>query len=55
MLAIVMLMSALVVLVPVLMSVSRSLTPGRAGTSFMPHFGQRSGASLVTSGCIGQT
>ena len=25
-----------------------------AGTSFIPHFGQRSGCSLVTSGCIGQ-
>ena len=25
-----------------------------AGTSFMPHLGQRSGWSLLTSGCIGQ-
>ena len=26
----------------------------RAGMSFMPHCGQRSAVSLVTSGCIGQ-
>ena len=26
-----------------------------AGTSFMPHCGQRSGLSLVTSGCMGHT
>jgi len=26
-----------------------------SGSSFIPHLGQRSGLSLVTSGCIGQT
>ena len=33
----------------------RGASPMRpAGTSFMPHSGQRSGVSLTTSGCIGQ-
>ena len=42
---------AVVVLVAVLAAGRDQL----AGSSFMPHFGQRSGLSLVTSGCIGQT
>ncbi len=47
-----MVLVAVVVLVAVL---AASLRPGWLAASFMPHFGQRSGLSLVTSGCIGQT
>ena len=39
----------------VVVAVSAASLTRLAGRSFMPHVGQRSGLSLVTSGCIGQT
>ena len=45
------------VLVVVMLVAVRALAAGAtscAGSSFMPHCGQRPGSSLITSGCIGQ-
>ncbi len=39
----------------VLVAVVAGVGTSRAGSSFMPHCGQWSGVSLVTSGCIGHT